>query len=123
MGCRAAALTAAASETKSGSSVTATLAVGQSATAKFPPAQVTKFRTIAQDALAKVQGGNQAAATARIKHLETAWDDNQATLQPFDDTGCTVPGWPDRQRLSTLRGQADPATETQTLTSLLTALQ
>src|SRR4051794_20226247 len=48
--------TAAASENESGgSSVTATLAPGQSATAKFPAADVTTFRTITKDTLAKVQ--------------------------------------------------------------------
>jgi uncharacterized membrane-anchored protein len=115
---------AAASEEESGSSVTATLAPGHSATAKFPPAEVTKFRTIAQDTLAKVQGGDQAAATARIKDLETAWDDDQPTLQPLDDTGWTVLDGRIDSVLSALRaGKPDPATETQTLTSLLTALQ
>ena len=38
--------TAAASENESGSSVAATLAPGQSATAKFPPAEVAKFRGV-----------------------------------------------------------------------------
>ncbi|MDT5279208.1 MAG: hypothetical protein QOJ20_403, partial [Mycobacterium sp.] len=82
--------TAAASENESGgSSVTATLAPGQSATAKFPPAEVVKFRTITQDTLARVQAGDQTGATARVKDLETAWDDDQATLQPLDDTAWT----------------------------------
>ena len=51
------------------------LAPGQSATANFPPAEVTKFRTIVQDTLAKVHAGDQTGATTRIKDLETAWDD------------------------------------------------
>jgi hypothetical protein len=116
--------TAAASEAESGSSVTATLAPGQSATAKFPPAETVKFRTITADTLAKVQAGDQTGATARIKDLETAWDDDQATLQPLDDTGWTVLDGQIDDVLTALRaGQPDPAAEKQALTTLLTGLQ
>ena len=45
---------------------------GQLATAKFPSADVTAFRTIVTDTLAKVQAGDQAGAVARITDLETA---------------------------------------------------
>jgi len=115
---------AAASEEESGSSVTATLAPGQSATAKFPPAETVKFRTITADTLAKVQAGDQTGATARIKDLETAWDDGQATLQPLDDNGWTVLDGQIDGVLTALRaGQPDPATEKQALTTLLTSLQ
>jgi uncharacterized membrane-anchored protein len=116
--------TAAASEAESGSSVTATLAPGQSATAKFPPVETAKFRTITQDTLAKVQAGDQAGATARIKDLETAWDDDQGTLQPLDDTGWTVLDGQIDDVLTALRAKSpDPATENHALTTLLTSLQ
>jgi uncharacterized membrane-anchored protein len=116
--------TAAASEAESGASVTATLAPGQSATAKFPPAETAKFRTITQDTLAKVQAGDQTGATARIKDLETAWDDDQGTLQPLDDTGWTVLDGQIDTVLKSLRASSpDPATEKQALTTLLTSLQ
>jgi uncharacterized membrane-anchored protein len=116
--------TAAASEAESGASVTATLAPGQSATAKFPPAETAKFRTITQDTLAKVQAGDQAGATARIKDLETAWDDDQGTLQPLDDTGWTVLDGQIDDVLTALRASSPaPATEKQALTTLLTSLQ
>jgi uncharacterized membrane-anchored protein len=116
--------TAAASEAESGSSVTATLAPGQSATAKFPPVETAKFRTITRDTLARVQAGDQAGATARIKDLETAWDDDQATLQPLDDTGWTVLDGQIDSVLTALRASnPDHATETQTLTALLTGLR
>ena len=83
--------TATATENESGvSPVTATLPPGQSATANFPPAEITKFRTIAADALAQVRAGNQSGATTQIKGLETAWDDDEPTLQPLDDTAWTV---------------------------------
>ncbi|MDT5189884.1 MAG: hypothetical protein QOI28_2135 [Mycobacterium sp.] len=116
--------TAAASEAESGTSVTATLAPGQSATAKFPPSETAKFRTITQDTLAKIQAGDQTGATTRIKDLETAWDDDQPTLQPLDDTGWTVLDGQIDTVLKALRASTpDPTTETQTLTTLLTSLR
>lgn len=114
---------AAASEAESGSSVTVTLTPGQSATANFPPAEVTKFRTITADTLAKVQAGDQAGATARVQDLETDWDDDQATLQPMDNVGWTVLDAQIDGVLTAVRAaNPDPATETQALTALLTAL-
>ena len=97
---------------------------GQSATAKFPPADVAGFRTIVTDTLAKVQAGDQAGAVARITDLETAWDDAEARLQPMDPTG-----WESLDRkidhaLKAVRAPApDPAAEKPTLTELSTALQ
>jgi hypothetical protein len=117
--------TAAASENESGgSSVTATLAPGQSATAKFPAADVTNFRTITQDTLVKVQAGDQAGAQARITDLETAWDDGQKSLEPLDETGWTVlDGQIDSALTAVRAGQPDPATERQALTTLLSSLR
>ena len=42
------------------------------------------YRTIAQDTLQLVDSGDQAGAAQRITDLETAWDDDQASLQPKD---------------------------------------
>ena len=97
---------------------------GQSATAKFPPADVTAFRTIVTDTLAKVQTGDQAGAVARITDLETAWDDAQDRLEPMDPTG-----WESLDRkidnaLKAVRSTSpDPAAEKQSLNELLSALQ
>ncbi len=114
----------AASEAESGTTVTATLAPGQSATANFPPSQVTNYRTIIQDTLTKVGAGDQAGATTRIKDLETAWDDDQATLQPLNDTGWAVLDGQIDSALKAVRAtNPDAATETQTLTALLTSLK
>lgn len=44
-------------------------------------ADVAHFRTITADTLAKVNAGDQAGAKARATDLETAWDNNQSTLQ------------------------------------------
>jgi uncharacterized membrane-anchored protein len=93
-------------------------------TAHFPPAEISKFRTITQDTLVKLQAGDQAGATARIKDLERAWDGDQSTLQPLDQNAWQVL---DRQIDSVLKAlrasRPDPATEMQTLTTLLTALR
>ncbi len=117
--------TAAASENESGgSSVTATLAPGQSATAKFPAGDVTNFRTITKDTLAKVQAGDQAGAQARIMDLETAWDDAQKTLEPLDETGWAVlDGQIDSALTAVRAGQPDPSTEQQALNTLLASLR
>ena len=42
------------------------------------------YRTITQDTLQLVDSGDQAGAAKRITDLETAWDDDQASLQPTD---------------------------------------
>ena len=116
---------ATASENESGgSSVTVTLAPGESATAHFPPAEIAKFRTIAADTLAQVRAGDQSGATARVKDLETAWDDDQPTLQPMDDIAWSVLDGQIDNVLTALRASSPaPATETQTLTALLTSLK
>jgi hypothetical protein len=104
--------------------VTATLAPGQSATAKFPATDVTKFRTITNDTLAKVQAGDQTGAQARITDLETAWDDGQKTLEPLDETGWTVlDGRIDSALKAVRAGQPDPAAEQQALTALQASLR
>jgi hypothetical protein len=108
-----------------GQSAVATSAdTGQSAVAKFPPADVTAFRTIVTDTLAKVQSGDQAGAVARITDLETAWDDAQDELEPMDPTGWGVIDRKIDQALKAVRSTApDPAAEKQSLNELLTALQ
>ena len=92
---------------------------------KFPPADVANFRTITQDTLAKVQAGDQAGATARIKDLETAWDDDQAKLQPMDDaaTWTAIDGRIDAVLTALRATTPDPATEKQALNELLNALR
>jgi uncharacterized membrane-anchored protein len=111
-------------ESEAGPSVTAPLSPGQSATAKFPPAEVAKFRAIAQDTLVMVQAGNQAGAKTRIADLETAWDDDQSTLKALDDSGWTVVDGHIDDVLSSLRAsKPDATTETEALTTLLATLK
>ena len=105
------------------SPVVATLSPGE-APSHFPPAEIAKFRIIAQDTLSRVQAGDQAAATARIKDLETAWDDDEATLRPMDETVWHALDGQIDSILEALRaGQPDPSAETQTLTALLNTLR
>jgi uncharacterized membrane-anchored protein len=59
------------------------------ATANFPAADVSKYRVIVLDTSAKLTAGDQAGAKARIKDLETAWDDDQNTLEPLNGSGWT----------------------------------
>ena len=95
---------------------------GQAA-AKFPPADVTEFRTIATDTLAKAQAGDQAGAVARITDLESAWDNAQDRLQPLDPTGWGFLDGKIDHALKAVRAPApDPATEKQSLNDLASAL-
>jgi hypothetical protein len=104
-------------------SATATPNPGR-ASAVFPPTEMGTFRTITQATLNHVHAGDQAAATARVKDLETAWDADQARLQPMDHAAWAVL---DRQIdtvLTALRSpNPDPATEIQALNALSTSLQ
>jgi uncharacterized membrane-anchored protein len=97
---------------------------GQSATAKFPPADVTAFHTIVTDTLAKVQAGDQSGAVTRITDLESAWDDTQNRLQPVDPTGWGYLDGKIDHALKAVRAPApDSATEKQSLNDLASALQ
>jgi uncharacterized membrane-anchored protein len=110
-------------EAESGPAVVLPVAQGQVA-AHFPAANVANYRTITADTLSKVQASDQPGATARIKDLETAWDDDQATLQPMDDTTWTAIDGRIDTVLKALRASTpDPATEQQALNELLSALR
>jgi hypothetical protein len=77
-----------------------------------------------QETLALVQSGNQSGAKSHIADLETAWDDDQSTLQPLDRSGWTALDWQIDDVLSALRSsKPDVAEETQALSTLLTTLK
>jgi uncharacterized membrane-anchored protein len=112
-----------ASEEETGAAPVTTQTSRQAIT-HFPPTETAKFRTIAQDTLAKLQAGDQSGATARIKDLETAWDDDQSTLQPLDQNAWqALDGQIDKALRALRTNNPNPATEQQRLTALLTALQ
>jgi uncharacterized membrane-anchored protein len=89
----------------------------------FPASNVTEFRAIAFDMLALVRDGDQAGAAKRATDLETAWDDNQDTLNAAD---CHAWTFVDKQIdpvLSAVRaGKPDPGTEQKALQNLLATL-
>lgn len=113
--------TAAASKEAPAANVT--LTPGQSATANFPPANISTYRTIVQDTLTLVQAGNSAEAATRITDLETAWDQDQPTLEPLDGTGWAVlDGQIDKALRAVRASSPDPSAQTTALTTLLTTL-
>jgi uncharacterized membrane-anchored protein len=100
-----------------------TVEIPGAASAHFPSTEIDKFRTIAQDTAAKVQAGDQAGAIARVKDLESAWDDDQSTLQPMDAAAWHGLDGQIDSVLKALRADSpDPATEMQTLNALLASL-
>ncbi|QYF75322.1 hypothetical protein KY500_03965 [Cryobacterium sp. PAMC25264] len=113
--------TAAASE--EGTSVSAVLAPGQSATAHFPSGNVDNYRVVLQDTLDLVKAGDHAGAVIRIADLETAWDKDQSTLKPLDGSGWSViDGQIDRVLTAIRSSSPDRATESDAVTTLLATL-
>ncbi|MET7727798.1 COG4705 family protein [Streptomyces mirabilis] len=113
---------AAASESDTPAPVTAHL-TPQQATSPFPPAEIAKFRTITADTLAKLNSGNQQAATTRVTDLETAWDDGQPTLEPKSEQSWRFLDSEIDHVLKSLRASnPDKATEVKALNTLLTSL-
>lgn len=113
--------TAAASE--EGPDTSVTLGPGESATINFPTGNVATYRAIVEDTLSFVIAGDQTGARSRIADLETAWDDDQPTLQPLDDTAWTViDGQIDTALKSVRASNPDPATEKDALNTLLDTL-
>ncbi|MXS75483.1 hypothetical protein FDM98_12500 [Microbacterium sp. TL13] len=114
--------TAAASE--EAPAATVTLAPGESATTNFPPANISSYRTIVQDTLTLVQAGNTAEAATRITDLETAWDQDQPTLEPLNGTGWAVlDGQIDKALRAVRASSPDPTLQTDSLTTLLETLK
>jgi uncharacterized membrane-anchored protein len=93
-------------------------------TSAFPPDEVAKFRSITQDTLFKVQAGDQAGAKTGITELETAWDDDESKLKKMNQNAWHTLDKQIDGALAAVRARTpDPATETQRLTALLTALR
>jgi uncharacterized membrane-anchored protein len=88
----------------------------------FPATSVANYKKITQDTLVMVDSGDQSGAKSRITDLETAWDDDQATLQPKDCQAWTFVDQRIDPVLSAVRNNnPDPATEDQSLHTLLIA--
>lgn len=95
----------------------------QQATANFPSSAVATFRTIAQDTLDLVDAGNQPGAAARITDLETAWDDDQSTLEAVDSKAWTFLDQEIDRALTAVRDpRPDPTAEREALRTLIGSL-
>ncbi|MER8187284.1 hypothetical protein [Kitasatospora sp. NPDC094015] len=113
---------AAAAEPDAPAPATASLSP-QQATSPFPAADIARFRTITADTLAKLDAGDQAAATARVTDLETAWDDAQPTLEPKDRKAWTFLDGKIDHVLTALRAKhPDRTAEVEALNTLLASL-
>lgn len=111
------------SDSATSSTITAPARTGP-LTLAFPPAEVAKFRSITQDTLSKLQAGDQAGAKARIKDLETAWDDDESKLKPIDQNAWhTLDKQIDGALAAVRAPMPNPVTEKQRVTALLSALQ
>lgn len=105
----------------SGSTSTAPLNPGDATI--FPAADRAALRTVTQDVLTAVRAGDQKTAKARVKDLETTWDDDQSRLEPLDEQAwSSLDGETDAVLSAVRAGSPDPATETRTLQTLLTSL-
>ena len=89
----------------------------------FPSDATAAFRTIVSDVVNSVQQGDQAAATSRITDLETAWDDDQDTLNAADCQAWSYLDHQIDQALTAVRSSSpDQSAELAALQSLLTTL-
>jgi uncharacterized membrane-anchored protein len=90
---------------------------------KFPSSSVANYRTIVTDTQGLVDSGDQEGAQSRITDLETAWDDDQDSLQPKDCQAWTYVDTQIDDVLSSIRDQKpDQATEDKAMQALLTTL-
>lgn len=100
-----------------------TVAPGQ-LTAHFPATEIVKLRAIVQSTLDTVRAGDQSGAKARITDLETAWDQDESTLRPMDQTNWRVIDKQIDAALSAVRtSHPDQAGEVQKLNELLSGLR
>jgi uncharacterized membrane-anchored protein len=89
----------------------------------FPAKSVATYKKITQDTLGLVNSGDQSGAKSRITDLETAWDEDQSTIQPMD---CQAWTYVDQQIdpvLAAVRASSpDKGSEDQALQALLVTL-
>jgi uncharacterized membrane-anchored protein len=93
-------------------------------TATSPLGDLTLFKTITQDTLAKLNAGDQSGATTRIGDLEHEWDVAQSRLKSRDSAAWTVIDKKIDTVLRELRAVSpSAATEKTALQALLAVLQ
>lgn len=95
----------------------------QQVSADFPAQSVQGYRTIVQDTQKLVDSGDQQGAQARVTDLETAWDDDEASLQPKSCQAWTFVDTEIDQVLTSVRATSpDRAAEDKAMATLLTTL-
>ena len=72
------------------SQATAAVSAADAGSVTSPLGDLTTFRTITQDTLDKLTGGDQAGATTRVDDLEFEWDNAQSTLKPRNTAAWTT---------------------------------
>ena len=89
----------------------------------FPASTTAGYRTIVEDTRQLVASGDQSGAAKRITDLETAWDDDQADLQPADCATWNVLDHEIDDVLSSVRASRPKASvEESAMDTLLTTL-
>jgi hypothetical protein len=95
-----------------------------SAPSASPLGDLSAFRTITQDTLDKLNGGDQKGATTRIRDLETEWDKAETRLKPKSPDEWTKIDAKIDAALRQLRAvNPNPATEKTALQDLLDVLK
>jgi uncharacterized membrane-anchored protein len=88
-----------------------------------PLGDLSTFRTITQDTLNRLNGGDQGGATSRVDDLEIQWDNSEARLKPKDKAEWTnVDGKIDKVLRELRAASPDKAGEKDALTALLATL-
>jgi uncharacterized membrane-anchored protein len=88
-----------------------------------PLGDLSTFRSITQDTLNLLDGGNQSGATSRVDDLEIEWDNAEARLKPTDKAEWTrIDGRIDKVLRELRAASPDQAAEKDALTALLTVL-
>ena len=84
---------------------------------------LSTFRSITQDTLNLLNGGNQSGATSRVDDLEIEWDNAEARLKPKDKAEWTrIDGRIDKVLRQLRATSPDQVAEKDALTALLAAL-